>query len=57
MFCLAVLASMSCASLTFNNNDKNCAGGGMKAMQRRSRIMITFKFSLIMLLLVKMVSE
>jgi hypothetical protein len=43
MFCLTVLASLSWASVTFNNNDKNCVRGGMKVMPRKSSIMITFK--------------
>jgi len=49
MFCLAVMASLSWASLTFNNNDKNCVRGGMKAMHRKSGIMITFKCLLIII--------
>jgi len=43
MFYLAVLASLSWASLIFNDNDKNCVRVGMKAMQIKSSIMITFK--------------
>jgi hypothetical protein len=42
---LAVLASLSWASVTFNNNDKTCVRGGMKAMERKSSIMVTFKCS------------
>jgi hypothetical protein len=46
---VAVLASLSWASVTFNNNDKNYLRGWMKAMQRKSSIMITFKCSLIII--------